>query len=86
MRQPITRLVRNGSPDGYMVRLATFEEKYFADATKVVKTTDGGIDVRNGYITIAGYQEGQFSAYWPVFKERSRAKRTTRSRRTHARF
>jgi hypothetical protein len=71
----IARFIRNGVPDGFMVRLASLEEKHFGSATQVLKMPNGGIDIRNEHITVGGYHKGEFTEYWPVFKEKKRAKR-----------
>jgi hypothetical protein len=71
----IARFVRNGLPDGYVIRLATMEERHFPTATRIIETTDGGIDVRFDCIHLDHFPKGQFLSYWPVVKERPRTRR-----------
>jgi hypothetical protein len=69
------RFVHNGLPDGYVVRLASMEEKHFPTATTVRENSDGSIEIRFDQIHLKGYKKGEYLSYWPVKKERPRQKR-----------
>ncbi|HTQ59672.1 MAG TPA: hypothetical protein VMI32_05590 [Candidatus Solibacter sp.] len=67
--------IHNGLPDGYMVRLSNMAEKHYGNATHVEVKQDGAIEIRNEWIFLARFEKGQFVSYWPVVRERPKAKR-----------
>jgi hypothetical protein len=64
--------VRNGVPDGYVVRLVNMEEKHFPTATRIEEEPNGSIGVYFDWHHIAYYSKGRYLSYWPVQKERPR--------------
>lgn len=69
------KLVRNGLPDGYVVRLASLGEKHFPTATKVKENADESIDVWFDLIHLRHYNQGEYLGFWPVQRERPGNKR-----------
>lgn len=70
--------IRNGLPDGYVVRLVSLEEKHFPTATRVEEQADGSIDIYFNRIYLGGYKKGEHLSHWPVVRERPKLKRTRR--------
>jgi hypothetical protein len=67
--RPIARLIRNGVPDGYMVRLSgTLQERYFPSATRVARHADGSIQLYNEWLPIGegSFGKAEFTEVWAV--------------------
>jgi hypothetical protein len=54
--------------NGFKVRLVSGEEKHFKTATRVQELPDGGILLKNEYVTVGGFKKAEFSTYWKMFK------------------
>jgi hypothetical protein len=67
--------VRNGIPDGFMVRLANLEERHFPTATRVEEKPDGTIEIWFDRIFLNSYPKGEHLSHWRVVKERPKKKR-----------
>ncbi len=79
MGRPVKFFVRNTLPDGYVVRLASMEEKHFPTATEVRRNnTDGSIDIRFDHIWLARFRAEEYLTVWRVSKERPRQIRNVR--------
>ncbi len=72
----LARFLRNGLPDGYIVRLDTMEERHFPTATVVKETTEGGIEILFDRIFLDSFTKGQYRSYWPVHKDRPKGRRS----------
>jgi hypothetical protein len=71
--RPFVRFfVRNGLPDGFVVRLASMDEKHFPTATEVRRNANGSIDVWFDQIFLKNFRAGEYLSYWTVFRERPR--------------
>ena len=68
--------IRNGIPDGFMVRLANHEEKHIPNATRVEEKPEGSIEIWYDRIPLPGYAKGEYREYWPVFRERPKDRRS----------
>jgi hypothetical protein len=64
------RFIRNGIPDGFMVRLANLEVTHIHNATRVEEKPDGSIEIWFDRIPLPGYAKGEYLNYWPVVRER----------------
>ena len=71
----LAKFVHNGLPDGYVVRLASMEEKHFPTATKVRENPDQSIEIWFDLIFLEKYSKGEYLSFWPVQKERARHRR-----------
>jgi hypothetical protein len=75
------KFVHKGSPDGYVVRLASWEEKHFPTATKVSENPGQSIEIWFDLIFLEKYKKGEYLSFWPIQKERP----ATREKVTRAR-
>ena len=66
--------VRNGVPDGYIVRLSNLEEKHFPTATRVEKLPDESIEIWFDRIFLGTYHKGAYLSYWKVYEREGRSK------------
>ena len=78
MAAPPDRLVkffvRNGVPDGFVVRLTSLEEKHFPTATEVTRNANGSIDIWFDRIFLKNLRAGEYLTCWRVHGERPRHK------------
>jgi hypothetical protein len=64
------RFVREGRPDGFVVRLANLQEEYFPTATRIEEKADGSIDIWFDRLFLRRLAKTDYLSYWEVFKNR----------------
>jgi len=72
----LARFVRNGLPNGYVVRLDNMEERHFPTATRVKEGSDGSIELYFDRIFLGSFEKSQHKSFWPVYAERPKARKS----------
>jgi hypothetical protein len=68
--------VRNGIPDGFVVRLTDLKEEHFPTATRVEEKRDGSLEIWNDRVFLKSYKKGEHvGEFWKVVKERPKRSR-----------
>jgi hypothetical protein len=55
--------VRNGVPDGYVVRLVNLEEKHFPNATTINEKPDGSIVIWFDRVYLSSFAKSEYLTY-----------------------